>query len=591
MEFIINLLFLIMITETSQKTVKSLFTTDDKGNSYKYIIPPYQREYSWKEEQWESLFNDIYENEAGYFLGSIICISSETNELDVIDGQQRLTTLSILLLSLYEKLSHHYNDFFSNKSLAKKFLDLEEYFLDDNDFRISPSIQNNNEEDYYYLAGKILDKKHILPKNYGNRRIAKAFKYFSERIELEIADFDIDDKIKFLFLLLDKISSSLIVKINTRDASSAFVLFESINNRGMVLTPIDLIKNTLISKLGGNQPGIINNEWQEVIKNVNDYESQVRFLRHYYNIFSNLNKYKFNVKCDEVNKATKSTLIKIYSEIIKNNGSELIKDLIDKSTIYNNLIEPRHICENSNYANYKTSLENLNRIGAVPANALLLYLFEYHNDKDLSGIIKFLEKWFIIRHITNTPSTNKLDGIFIEMIKLLDNHGTLDDVMESLLAELPEKKIIENKLITSNIYDFSSNLTKCLLVNIERNLLTKESVKDYWALNTENGSRQPKPVWTVEHIYPRNPKKGDIDEECEDLKDTLGNLTITAYNGNLSNRSYAEKLVLEKEGKEIGFNSENIKINELLKDEVEWKSSNIETRGKWLVEKFLEGFL
>ena len=397
--------------------------------------------------------------------------------------------------------------------------------------------------------------------------------------------------VKFLFLLLDKISSSLIVKINTRDASSAFVLFESINNRGMVLTPIDLIKNTLISKLGGNQPGIINNEWQEVIKNVNDYESQVRFLRHYYNIFSNLNEYKFNVKCDEVNKATKSTLIKIYSEIIKNNGSELIKDLIDKSTIYNNLIEPRHISENSNYANYKTSLENLNRIGAVPANALLLYLFEYHNDKDISGIIKFLEKWFIIRHITNTPSTNKLDGIFIEMIKLLDNHGTLDDVMESLLAELPEKKIIENKLITSNIYDFSSNLTKCLLVNIERNLLTKESVKDYWALNTENGSRQPKPVWTVEHIYPRNPKNRDIDEECEDLKDTLGNLTITAYNGNLSNRSYAEKLGLEKEGKEIGFNSENIKINKLLKDEIEWKSSNIETRGKWLVEKFLEGFL
>ena len=177
------------------------------------------------------------------------------------------------------------------------------------------------------------------------------------------------------------------------------------------------------------------------------------------------------------------------------------------------------------------------------------------------------------------------------MIKLLDNHGTLDDVMESLLAELPEKKIIENKLITSNIYDFSSNLTKCLLVNIERNLLTKESVKDYWALNTENGSRQPKPVWTVEHIYPRNPKNRDIDEECEDLKDTLGNLTITAYNGNLSNRSYAEKLGLEKEGKEIGFNSENIKINKLLKDEIEWKSSNIETRGKWLVEKFLEGFL
>ena len=141
-----------MITETSQKTVKSLFTIDDKGNSYKYIIPPYQREYSWKEEQWESLFNDIYENETGYFLGSIICISSETNELDVIDGQQRLTTLSILLLSLYKTLNEHYNYFSNEKHLTKKFLGLEEYFLDEDNLRISLSIQNNNEEDYSYLA-------------------------------------------------------------------------------------------------------------------------------------------------------------------------------------------------------------------------------------------------------------------------------------------------------------------------------------------------------------------------------------------------------------------------------------------------------
>ena len=582
-----------MITETSQKTVKSLFTIDDKGNSYKYIIPPYQREYSWKEEQWESLFNDIYENETGYFLGSIICISSETNELDVIDGQQRLTTLSILLLSLYKTLNEHYNYFSNEKHLTKKFLSLEEYFLDEDNLRISLSIQNNNEEDYSYLAWMILDKPSIPPKNYGNRRIAKAFKYFSERIELETAECCMDDKIKLLFLLLDKISSSLIVKINTRDASSAFILFESINNRGMILTPIDLIKNTLISKLSNNQKPatVINNEWQEVIKNINDYESQVRFLRHYYNIFSNLNEYKFKVKCDEVNKATKSSLIKIYSEIIKNNGSDLIQDLIYKSNIYNNFINPRGIDEYGIYAKYKDSLENLNRIGAIPANALLLYLFEYHKDKDLSAILTFLEKWFVIRHVTNTPSTNKLDGIFIDMIKLLDNKGTLDDVMKSLLDELPEVEIIKNKLMTSNIYEFSSNLTKCLLIHIERSLSTKESMKDYWALNTSNEGKQPHPVWTVEHIYPRTPKENDVDKECEILKDTLGNLTITAYNGNLSNRSYAEKLVLEKEGKEIGFNSENIKINALLKGEVEWRGNNIKTRGAWLVEKFLNDFL
>lgn len=584
-----------MITEATQKTIQSLFTKDDKGQSYQYIIPPYQREYSWKEEQWESLFNDIYENDSGYFLGTIICISSETNKLDVIDGQQRLTTLSIFLLALYKELkkytSHYLMD--EHEEEISKILTFKTYFKSNKEIRLCLSKQNNNNKDYKYLIEYILENNTDSPKNYGNRRIARAFNYFSDKISDELSHInDNERRARVLFELLDKVNSTLIVKIDTKDASSAFILFESINNRGMVLTPIDLIKNTLISKLSGNEsPEEVNEKWQNVINNINDYESQIRFLRHYYNIFSNLNSYKFKVKSNEVTKATKSTLIRIYSEIIKNNGSELIQDLIYKSNIYNNFINPRNIDECGIYAKYKDSLENLNRIGAIPANALLLYLFEYHKDKDLSAILTFLEKWFIIRHVTNTPSTNKLDGIFIDMIKLLDNKGTLDDVMKSLLAELPEAEIIKNKLMVSNIYEFSSNLTKCLLVHIERSLSTKESMKDYWALSTGNEGRQSRPVWTVEHIYPRNPKKGDIDEVCEDLKDTLGNLTITAYNGNLSNRSYAEKLVLEREGKEIGFNSENIKINALLKNEVEWKSNNIETRGAWLVEKFLKDFL
>ena len=584
-----------MITEATQKTIQSLFTKDDKGQSYQYIIPPYQREYSWKEEQWESLFNDIYENESGYFLGTIICISSETNKLDVIDGQQRLTTLSIFLLALYKELkkytSHYLMD--DHEEEISKILTFKTYFKSNKEVRLCLSMQNNNNKDYKYLIENILENNTDSPKNYGNRRISKAFNYFLDKISLELSYInDNEERARVLFKLLDKINSTLIVKIDTKDASSAFILFESINNRGMVLTPIDLIKNNLISKLSSNEsPEKVNEKWQNIINNINDYESQIRFLRHYYNIFSNLNSYKFKVKSNEVTKATKSTLIRIYSEIIKNNGSELIQDLIYKSNIYNNFINPRNIDECGIYAKYKDSLENLNRIGAIPANALLLYLFEYHKDKDLSAILTFLEKWFIIRHVTNTPSTNKLDGIFIDMIKLLDNKGTLDDVMKSLLAELPEAEIIKNKLMVSNIYEFSSNLTKCLLVHIERSLSTKESMKDYWALSTGNEGRQSRPVWTVEHIYPRNPKKGDIDEVCEDLKDTLGNLTITAYNGNLSNRSYAEKLVLEREGKEIGFNSENIKINALLKNEVEWKSNNIETRGAWLVEKFLKDFL
>lgn len=580
-----------MIKEAKQKTVKALLTKDETNKSYQYIIPPYQREYSWKEEQWENLFNDINENLSGYFLGSIICISSENNRLDVIDGQQRLTTLSLLLLALYDELNFYREYILLNlgDERISQYLSLKEYFLLSHEPRMSLSIQNNNNEDYIFIVNKILNKELVsIPKNYGNRRVARAFKYFSERIKQEVNRFSKDDeKVLALLNFLDKVTSALVVRIDTEDANSAFILFESINNRGMVLTPIDLIKNSLISHLSKNEkPDDINKLWQEVIKNVDDYEGQVRFLRHYYNAFSNVESYKFKVKVKDVSKATKSSLIKIYSDIIKNYGSLLIKDLIEKSYIYNKLLYPLGIESNDLYYKYRDSLINLNHIGVAPANTLLLYLFYNRKDQCFSNFLAFLEKWFIVRHLTNTPSTNKLDSIFIDLIRFLEGGGDISAVREKLIFELGDKNLVEKTLLEKDVYDFSSNLTKCLLVNIERCLSTKENIKDYWIVNEKNQQ-----VWTVEHIYPRTARQENADKESESLKDKLGNLTITAYNGNLSNRSFIEKLELEKDNKSIGFNSGSIKINRGLQGKLTWESRDIKERTRWLIDEFLKDFL
>ena len=131
-------------------------------------------------------------------------------------------------------------------------------------------------------------------------------------------------------------------------------LYRSYSDAKTPVKSITIIKNNLISKLSSNEsPEKVNEKWQNVINNINDYESQVRFLRHYYNIFSNLNSYKFRVKSNDVTKATKSNLIRIYSEIIKNNGSDLIQDLIDKSNIYIISIIQKRIIKNELYPNTK----------------------------------------------------------------------------------------------------------------------------------------------------------------------------------------------------------------------------------------------
>ena len=99
-----------MIKEASQKTVAAILGKDNTGKESNYLIPPYQREYSWGIGQWENFFTDLYDNEKNYFLGSIICIlkESETSDIqhvDVIDGQQRLTTINILLLAIYKHIT------------------------------------------------------------------------------------------------------------------------------------------------------------------------------------------------------------------------------------------------------------------------------------------------------------------------------------------------------------------------------------------------------------------------------------------------------------------------------------------------------
>ncbi len=96
-----------MIKDAKSQTIENIFGKNGNDALF-YKIPPYQRAYAWKTEQWEELFNDINDNEQGYFLGSIICISStESEPLEVVDGQQRLTTISLLLMSILSVIKEY----------------------------------------------------------------------------------------------------------------------------------------------------------------------------------------------------------------------------------------------------------------------------------------------------------------------------------------------------------------------------------------------------------------------------------------------------------------------------------------------------
>ena len=571
-----------MIQSAKQITISALLGQDSEGKTFKYVIPPYQREYAWNKNQWDNLFDDLSENDNGYFLGSLICILGEENKATVIDGQQRLTTLNLLLLAIYNKLKPLRSNpiVTENDDYLEKIVSTKKYFLYRENTRLVPSIQNNNKADFDYLVRKnVKGEDNNKPANFGNRRISKAFDHFSDRINATIGD-----DIKELFDFLDKVTSACVVRIDTQDETSAFILFESINNRGVPLTPMDLIKNTMISCIKNKTAEETNLEWQKIVNNIGDYDVQVRYLRHFYQAFKPINLIFNSTSGKE--KITKNDLIKSYTEVIKSksekvNAADVLVELTKKSEIYKFLSYPENIQEQDElWIKYKNKLLDLKKLGIAPAYTLLLFLFEKHPQQNFVNLLDYIEKWFMIRHLTDSPATNRLDEIFIRATKTQHNEYNEEILFDELQKELPSQKRIEEALQSNTLYDDNPALIRYILIYLEQQLRTAENQVDFWAVNQKG-----KAIWSVEHIYPQNPNEGEWNEDCKEGLHSLGNLTLSAYNSKLSNHSFDKKIGKDEN---IGFKSGNVKINDYLLDKDNWCLKYINERGEKLRKTFLE---
>ncbi|MBQ0109209.1 MAG: DUF262 domain-containing protein, partial [Clostridiales bacterium] len=177
-----------------EKLFSSMQDIMKPSNCIVYEIPEFQREYAWGKDQWNDLFDDIDANDPGYFIGSIICISGKAtgqNEAivyQVIDGQQRLTTISLLLLAIVNKIEigdiistfGPTSGQFTNYVTALRMLRYDDKNKDS--FRLIP--QEGNKQDFDFLVHKCLDKnERNKPKNFGNRRISLAYEHFVKRLD------------------------------------------------------------------------------------------------------------------------------------------------------------------------------------------------------------------------------------------------------------------------------------------------------------------------------------------------------------------------------------------------------------------------
>jgi len=588
-----------------------------------YEVPKYQREYTWRQSQWSQLYDDIFENDAGYYLGSIICISNyldsqQINRLQLIDGQQRLTTISIFYAALYKLISENLNFEDPSQRNLRDMVNLTLYCEQaDNKVILTPQTQSQNLADYLYLMCHVEIISGIKkPAYYGNRLISKCYQFFYNELKkgMECSK----DRFDYLKKMKDKVSSTVVVKIEVNSQSDAYILFESLNNRGMTLSPVDLLKNTALAN--AEKKGLSVDDcfviWQRILENISqDYSAQERFFRSYYNAFrQELNEPFKEGGSGKTNPlgdiATRSNLLSIYSRIIEKNLSTFFSDMLEVSEIYNQLIEPEH-----SESKYSRSLCDLNHIQGAPSYILLLYLIRNKdklglNDSVLSNTVDFLVSFFVRRNITDVPPTRDLNRRFIELVSKVKElsisagDSCVQDVMTTIRSFLisisADDDQFRDKLL-GNIYEDNYGVTRFLLCYLSEKKMTRENSKDLWE-RKEKGSKIDY-VWTVEHIFPEGeniPKHwvdmiadGDSMKASEYRSDychKLGNLTISAYNQNLGNLSFVEKRDRkDQNGNYIGYKN-GLDLNSDLRDKEQWTIEDIKIRTEKLVNQVFEYF-
>jgi len=592
-----------MISSVEQNKVSQLFSGD---HTSAYHIPRYQREYSWGKRQWEDLFDDLVENDRGYFLGSIILIRSEKVSVshqvfELVDGQQRMTTLSLLLAAIYQRLSE-YKEYFDDNQFSD-YINLKHRLVIKGTqlLRVQLQIQNNNSDDYSFVLSEIgLLEGFKKPANLGNRRVYKAFGYFQERLDQSYKEGV--KPLVTLFDMMERLNNAEFVTIAVETHSDAYTLFESLNNRGAPLTAVDLIKNKLLAeagKEGASKVDTVYDKWANLLNLLgDDYSLQERFLRHFYNAYQN----KF-YETTNVSFATKSNLIRIYESLINNNVDEFLNSALVAGSKYSELVYVKEITD----LNFKKSLIDLKHIQGSPAYMLLMYLTLEEkslglDSKHLIQLTNMLVKFFVRRNLTNTPPTRELDRLFITIISNINQEGIKGDKLvecvRSKLREVSASISDMDSALGGDLYLDNSMVARFVLCSLEESSMTKEKSWNLWE-RTSKG----KFVWTIEHILPQGKNipshwvemiaDGDRDKANSYLDSyvhQLGNLTVSGYNSELGAKSFKDKRDRQdKDERFVGYKN-GLTLNDDLKGQDKWTVESIDKRTNVLKEEVIKLF-
>lgn len=609
-----------MINSVEDPTVANILSTDMLKI---YDIPRYQREYTWNQRDWANLYDDITQNDAGYFLGSFIVVNGTVNSkmdtihYEVIDGQQRLTTLSLLLAALYTRIMEH-KDSIDDDMMLDDIRPLRNRLIlksDKSMTRVIPQVQNHNLEDYRWILKEHIGLDAVMqkPKFLGLRKMSKAFNYFYDRLGEDVGGRDGIECVRCLLDICRLVCSAVVVQITVDSHADAYTLFASLNNRGVPLSAVDLIKNMLLGKVAGVDDGQLDyyfERWQEVLHNLgDDYKTQERFFRQNYDAFRReVNKPFIGESGSQLplgSVATRSNLLKIYEKRMEADDGALkvLDELTENSALYSKIIG---LDQEGPDSELSDQLLELSRAQGVASYLMLLFLFKKQNqlelkDETLALLVKLLVCFFVRRNLTDTPPTRDLERLFISICESLESEGlkgiAAAEYIKKRLVDVSASDASFKERLEGPIYDVNPDMTRYILTVIASPSVTKE-MKSLWERYASGNY-----VWTIEHIFPQGKNipdewakmvaDGDMSKAIEVQEKqvhTLGNLTITGYNSKLSNMPFVTKRDRKDvNGANVGYRN-GLNLNDELVNTDTWTSEQIQERTDKLVGLTLKAF-
>lgn len=549
--------------------------------SPQFVIPIYQRNYSWTEEQCRQLWSDILragreKSVNAHFIGSIVYIeralSSVTSPeaLLVIDGQQRLTTCTLLIAALashvgslpadqLEALDELIDTFSARK--------LRNYYL------LNP---DEDGERHFKLILSETDKESLLailsqtpmPVEY-SARIQENFQLFQSLLSQNSSE---------LLAICEGLAKLIIVDVSLdRGQDNPQLIFESMNSTGLELSQADLIRNYILMGLEpALQTELYKNYWRPMEKAF----GQAAYTQH----FDAFMRHYLTTKTGDIpNVREVYVAFKNYSRILKSDVSELVADIHAFATYYCAVALGAE-----SHSQLKQAFHDLRELKVDVAYPFLLDAYhDYRADvlsaDELCQVIRLVESYVFRRAVCNIP-TNSLNKTFAGLSRNLKKDRYLESVQASFMLlpsyrRFPGDDEFQRELKQRDLYNFRS--------------------RSYWLRRLENHGRKERVAiedYTIEHILPQNSElslswQTELGEDWKAVQEawlhTLGNLTLTGYNSEYRDHPFAFKRdqVTDKEGNPIGFAHSPLRLNQGLGSVEKWDETAIKNRAERLARQ------